>query len=1367
MTKPEMKYFFLLLFCFLSFQSISAQPQNDDCEAAIDLGVLPYCESTLFSNIAATPSNIGENNIPDCFNGGSIENDVWFKFTIPEDGNSRNFKITIAGDSESSIQNPQLAVYRGACEINELSELGICQSAETGENSLILEAIGLKTNTQYFLRINDYSPSTTPNWGNFSLCIETLAPFFNMGESAGTGLCEGTLFDSGGRTGDYRVNEDSSFTICPTAFHRCIEINVESYDIEKDFDFLTIYEGTNISGQALTSISGTGWQTLAYAKSECITVQFTSDGSQNGGGFRLNWKCLVEDCPVIDPTTCDAPEIINQIPFQATNLTTCFAGDNIEVGPCGTDDFLGGQEYIFAYDSPGGECIAVNITGLIPETGIAIIKGCPERGDGICIEQKEVGNGLDHIFLPNVALKEKGLYYFLIANEANCTPFDIDITTSLTCPNTFPSAANCEDALILNGCNPALPAALTVERGAGDPDFFKFGVNNGCWDGVFATNYTWFTFEAQGDGEFAFLLSNNDPNGTVDIDFNIWGPFDNKTEACFGSDNFQPIRSSWADDLIYSVTGLANINPELGTPVTSTCEGAFGEGFVKPLQVKKGEVYVVMINDFDGVIFSGAIEIDFSGSDAEVLSSLDGNISMVQDTFICEGSSIELTTQNASAYDWSPTESLSCRTCPNPIATPTETTTYTLNARTVCNTITEEITIEVIKANAGVDQTVCQGAIVQLNAPTNFSQVQYQWTSLNGASSLSCTDCPNPTIQANTAGIFDYVVAVSRANCITIDTMTLTVIDGQAPSYSIADNQQICLGMELDLGGAAIANQQYEWTSSDGIFSSMEANPAVTPNISTTYYLSVSTNNCSVSTKDSVVVEVNQNPIVTLRNDTTVCQSTPVLLGNMLIENDVLYEWEAIDIMTLNQPTSANPIATPTATSTYTLTATRGACTTRDTIIIEVLPIAVSFQNQADAISLCLGTSLDLNIASTPENIAVQISTLDGLFQSNESQLFLTPTIHQTYIAKIEFDGCEATDTLGITVDSLPIDRIILPSDTTICQGTELVLSSPIYDPQFYPNLKHQWLGDAGFITSDSFYNVVISPLDTLTLRRIDKNGACIDTVFSTINVLPFIDVAISAQDALICEGGSTDLLADLPAGAENISWTPTENISCLDCPNPQVTPNQTTLYTLSGTLDNCPLMGTIEVETINFSNTQIINHKSPSIFIGQSVDSIVLESNLTTIENIEWFENGQLIEGAIDSSLTYIPLANEPISMENRTVLIEAKITTIEGCTYTAETTIIVKPPLVPNVFTPNNDQQNDFFNILLANRRENIAVFKVYNRWGKLMYDNDDPEKGWNGGLRNKLDDLMPAAVYVYVIQYRVDQQIESVKGNVTLIR
>ena len=1366
--KTEMKYFYLLLYLTFYTSILFAQPQNDDCDGAIDLGVLPYCETTVYTNIDASTSVIGANNIPTCFNGGSVENDVWFKFTIPNDGSSKDFKMELTATTTTGITNPQMAIYRGDCNQDQLSELGICTSSAQGENSLTLEAIGLKTNTQYFLRVNDFSATASPNWGNFTLCIETLAPFFNMGEVASTGLCEGTLFDSGGSEGDYGILEDHLFTICPTDFHRCIAIEVENYNIEAEFDRLTVFEGTATNlGRELLSVDRAGQAALTFAKSDCVTVQFTSDPSQNRSGFRLNWECLVEACPQPEPTSCDNPIAITQIPFEATNLSTCFAGNDIEIGPCGGDDFLSGQEYIFAYESPGGECVSVNVSGINPATGISILRGCPESGDAVCINQKQGIREQSTIFLPNVSLDEKGTYYFLVANEHNCTPFDISINTSTTCPTIFPSASDCENALVLNGCNSNTPTALTVELGSGNPDFFKFGVNNGCWDDVFETNYTWFTFEAQAGGEFAFLLSNNDPDGLVDIDFNIWGPFDNLEQTCANSENSQPIRSSWADDLLYSVTGLANVNPELGTPVTTTCEGALGEGFVKPLQVKKGEVYAVLINDFDGVIFSGAIAIDFAGTTPGVLTDIPNSVMVSQDTFICADNSIPLLANGASAYKWSPSESLDCRNCPNPIATPTVTTTYTLDASTVCNTVSQEVTVEVITADAGVDQSVCQGAIIQLDSEINVTNVNYIWSGPTGIDNLSCTDCPNPLITANTVGNFEYILDIQKETCLVSDTMTLMVVAGNAPIYTIAKNQQLCLGDSIQLGGEMIAGQTYEWSATTTGFIANNANPIVQPTETTTYFLKVATSECSLPALDSVTIEVNQLPIINIGKDTIVCQATPVLLGNTINEDEVVYEWISNDLMTINDPTLANAIATPIIDATYILTATSGACQVKDSINIEVKPIAVAFANEPDLISLCLGADLDLNVLTTPNTLVPQIRTLDNTLDTNTTNLFLQPIANQTYIATLNTNGCVVADTIVVQVDSLPKNMGISPADTTICLGNQLILSSPIYDPQFYPNIEHRWSPNVGFDSPDSFYNLVISPTDTVLLNRINQNGACLDTSIAIIKVIPFIEVDITPANSLICEEETIDLFANLPEGVTNLAWSPTENISCSDCPNPTVSPLQTTNYTLSGTLMDCPIIGSTEVAVTNFAGTTLVNLDTNVIFIGQSVDSIIIQTDLENIIAIEWRENGQLITGENDLALSYIPLYNAPVSEEIRTATIEAMITTATGCVFFLETSIIVQPPTVPNVFTPGNDGKNDYFNIALPDKAENVTVFRIYNRWGTLMYDNDAPEKGWDGSKRNNGKDLMPSGVYVYLIQYQVGEKTEMVRGNVTLIR
>ena len=67
-----------------------------------------------------------------------------------------------------------------------------------------------------------------------------------------------------------------------------------------------------------------------------------------------------------------------------------------------------------------------------------------------------------------------------------------------------------------------------------------------------------------------------------------------------------------------------------------------------------------------------------------------------------------------------------------------------------------------------------------------------------------------------------------------------------------------------------------------------------------------------------------------------------------------------------------------------------------------------------------------------------------------------------------------------------------------------------------------------------------------------------------------------------------------------------------------------------------------------------------------------------------------------------------------------------------------------VPNVFTPNGDGKNDEFRVSYRSLREFHCW--VYNRWGKLVYEWDDPAKGWDGTINGR-----PAAegAYFYVIR------------------
>jgi gliding motility-associated-like protein len=115
-------------------------------------------------------------------------------------------------------------------------------------------------------------------------------------------------------------------------------------------------------------------------------------------------------------------------------------------------------------------------------------------------------------------------------------------------------------------------------------------------------------------------------------------------------------------------------------------------------------------------------------------------------------------------------------------------------------------------------------------------------------------------------------------------------------------------------------------------------------------------------------------------------------------------------------------------------------------------------------------------------------------------------------------------------------------------------------------------------------------------------------------------------------------------------------------------------------------------------------------------------------------------------------------------------EITTPDGCSYFATVQGDFKEIVVavPNTFTPNRDGTNDFFNFVAQANIEDLEVleFKVYNRWGQLVYDNERPADGWDGNVDGT---EQPTEVYFYLIRIARPNGFElgTFQGDVTLIR
>ncbi len=110
--------------------------------------------------------------------------------------------------------------------------------------------------------------------------------------------------------------------------------------------------------------------------------------------------------------------------------------------------------------------------------------------------------------------------------------------------------------------------------------------------------------------------------------------------------------------------------------------------------------------------------------------------------------------------------------------------------------------------------------------------------------------------------------------------------------------------------------------------------------------------------------------------------------------------------------------------------------------------------------------------------------------------------------------------------------------------------------------------------------------------------------------------------------------------------------------------------------------------------------------------------------------------------------------------------VTNAFGCTdkiCDSITAIEVSLLDVPNAFSPNGDGTNDFF--LPTNAGLDNYEFKIYNRWGELLFLTNDPKKGWNGVYNNIEQEL---DVYIYIVSGTgLDGTNYYKQGNFTLVR
>jgi gliding motility-associated-like protein len=265
-------------------------------------------------------------------------------------------------------------------------------------------------------------------------------------------------------------------------------------------------------------------------------------------------------------------------------------------------------------------------------------------------------------------------------------------------------------------------------------------------------------------------------------------------------------------------------------------------------------------------------------------------------------------------------------------------------------------------------------------------------------------------------------------------------------------------------------------------------------------------------------------------------------------------------------------------------------------------------------------------------------------------------------------------------------------------------------------------------------------------------NDAFCGTLTKTVNI-SFTDnltVTATPADTLVCAGAPVQLNA--VSAATSYAWAPAAGLSNAAIANPVASATSNTTYTVTATLGSCVKTSTV---TIGIKPNPVVNAGPDKTIVDGA--SVQLDGSATNATSVLWTPAASLT-----NANTFTPIAKPSV-----TTTYTMTVNNNDGCTSTDDAVVTVIPYCVKvmNAFTPNGDGINDRWLVTNGNACTNQINVKVFNRYGAVVYENDNYQNDWDGKYKGK---PVPDGTYYYVIQYRlISGRTVPAKGDVTILR
>jgi len=409
-------------------------------------------------------------------------------------------------------------------------------------------------------------------------------------------------------------------------------------------------------------------------------------------------------------------------------------------------------------------------------------------------------------------------------------------------------------------------------------------------------------------------------------------------------------------------------------------------------------------------------------------------------------------------------------------------------------------------------------------------------------------------------------------------------------------------------------------------------------------------------------------------------------------------------------------------------------------------PAAISLTSTATDAN-CANNTGSITITAAGGTPGYEYSIDNGVtYQSSNQFINLAQGTYNNIIVK-DANGCLRQHTENVSlIDTMYLE---LGADSTICFGSSITLipQTNVLTDTF------KWT-PAATLNYDTARNPIASPTDTITYYLTAKWGTCQRTDTVTVNVL-HKPVPFAGNDTTICYKTNATLSGSASnlSGSVNYAWSPPDSLN---------TPNAATTIARIDTTRKFTLTVT-DNYGCNFSVTDsmwVIMMPPLVVFAGNDTNAILGRPHQMQASggaNYVWSPAGPLNN----------PFIANPLATLYNDTYFHVLVTDAIGCTDDDDVFVkVYEGPTyyLPNAFTPNGDGLNDIFRPTPVGI-QSTDYFRIFDRYGTLMFETRQWMQGWDGTLKGK-----PASLGTYVWMIKgIDKNgaVVEMKGSVILVR